>query len=1182
LRNDGNDGDAFDLLATSSRGAQLELSADGTVIATDLTGDGAWDTIAAGHDANADGRPDVSVAADAAQELSLRITMPSGRSGVDVTRLTAVSAGDPLVSAYVTDTSQVGEAAFVPAAQAGATVAAQALPFSETLRNGQAVPETFRLTAAGCDGFRIELAADAAGSPGAVVAVDETGDGSWDTVASAADTDGDLFPDFGPTAAGGTTTFHLVVTPPAGTAAGTACAVTLAGSGTGTGASASARHDVTVAERVTFGPSYLGAQPGVRDADDARVATGGSVFLPATIVNAESSARAYDLLVSLAGPAGGSARVWSDPDGDGNPSDGEVIATTASVAPWGGVAHVVVEVRPGTALPPGFFVAAVTARALVGGAEATQVSEVVLGHLAAYADAHHTVSASALAPCSTIHLGARGLEPGNVTRYALEWLPPSGTAPAGLSPWATTAAGTADASLALPADAAPGPWTARLLDGGTMKDEVGFSVDLAATVASLTTDRPRYRPGDAVTLTAEVSNGGAAALLETTLLYSGATSRTLAGVDVGPGQAFADGFTFTLPVDVAAGTHALTLAWQLSCGSAPFATRTASIEVAPPPPAITAPAEGARLGDATPTVEGTGVPGASVVVVITDPLGARLSPLVPVDDDGRFAWTVPDADALSEGAHGASATQLASGVESDASAPVAFETDLTPPAAPSIVSPASGAVTSAASVAVSGAAADPEALAVQVLVGGAVVATVPVVDGGFDAVLTLAEGAWTLTARALDAAGNGSANSTAVSLVVDRTAPAAPTWSAPSPTALALVPISGTTEANATAEILDGTTSIATTVADGAGAFSAEVALAEGTHALSVRVMDAAGNAAASAPAEVVVDRTGPPAPILGAPADGAILGLGDLVAGQVPLSGTAEPGALVEIEIDGVSGGAAVADAEGAWATAVTLPAGDHVVRTRATDAAGNASELGTASGFTLDAVLPDAPVLVSPPPDGQPADGHLSTNEAFVPVSGTAEPGVTIRLLLDGAVVVTLAADGNGAFAGDVSLPGEDGSTVLTAVAVDAAGNASAASAGATIAVDRTAPAAPTIDAPSDGAVFPPGEVEVRGHAEPGSTVTVTAAGIAGTTDAAGDGTWSYSLTLPEGTHALTATATDRPGNVSAASSLTVIARADDGAGGGGGCGCRTGTGGGAQALLGLLALLALAPRGRRGRRG
>ena len=50
LANEGNDVDFFDLVVTSSQGAQVELLEAGVVLATDLTGDGTWDTIRAGRD----------------------------------------------------------------------------------------------------------------------------------------------------------------------------------------------------------------------------------------------------------------------------------------------------------------------------------------------------------------------------------------------------------------------------------------------------------------------------------------------------------------------------------------------------------------------------------------------------------------------------------------------------------------------------------------------------------------------------------------------------------------------------------------------------------------------------------------------------------------------------------------------------------------------------------------------------------------------------------------------------------------------------------------------------------------------------------------------------------------------------------------------------------------------------
>jgi MYXO-CTERM domain-containing protein len=221
-----------------------------------------------------------------------------------------------------------------------------------------------------------------------------------------------------------------------------------------------------------------------------------------------------------------------------------------------------------------------------------------------------------------------------------------------------------------------------------------------------------------------------------------------------------------------------------------------------------------------------------------------------------------------------------------------------------------------------------------------------------------------------------------------------------------------------------------------------------------------------------------------------------------------------------------------------------------------------------TVDRTAPAAPVLAAP------AAGP--TNDGEVAVAGTAEPGSTVHILVAGVEVGTAAADpGSGAFSATVPLPAGDGDAPVTAVAEDLAGNDSAASGAVGVVVDRTAPSAPTIDAPAAGATFPPGDAEIRGHAEPGALVRVTIAGETFTTTAAGDGTWSVVGGVPAGPQTVSATATDAAGNTSAAGEVGVTAATDDGAGGGG-CGCRST--GGATGPLALLALLALAPRRRR----
>ena len=66
--------------------------------------------------------------------------------------------------------------------------------------------------------------------------------------------------------------------------------------------------------------------------------------------------------------------------------------------------------------------------------------------------------------------------------------------------------------------------------------------------------------------------------------------------------------------------------------------------------------------------------------------------------------------------------------------------------------------------------------------------------------------------------------------------------------------------------------------------------------------------------------------------------------------------------------------------------------------------------------------------------------------------------------------------------------------------------------------------ISAPADGAAVAPGQVELRGTAQPGSTVTVVeGASVLGAATAGADGAWSITVTAPAGAHAYEVTAAD-----------------------------------------------------------
>ncbi|HET6923763.1 MAG TPA: hypothetical protein VFI16_11515, partial [Anaeromyxobacteraceae bacterium] len=334
LANDGNAEDVFDLLATSSLGARLEILDGATVAAVDETGDGAWEGVAAGYDSNGNGRPDFTLAAGASRALSIRVAMPSGRRGDDVTRLTALSAADATVSATATDVSMVGAPALLPASQSRWTVAGQPVPYPLTLVNAETGADTFDFSAsAGCAGWQVELLDDAAGAPGALAALDAEGDGAWDAVGGGYDSNANGQPDFGPTAAGGgRKDLWLRLTPPGGTPPGGSCSAVLTALSAATGASDAAAVAATVGPPVSFTPSYTFA------AGTGKLASpGGAVFFPGVIRNHEDVARSYALSTPSLAPVDLFAPLfWTDPDGDGNPSDGALVAATQDVPPYGG------------------------------------------------------------------------------------------------------------------------------------------------------------------------------------------------------------------------------------------------------------------------------------------------------------------------------------------------------------------------------------------------------------------------------------------------------------------------------------------------------------------------------------------------------------------------------------------------------------------------------------------------------------------------------------------------------------------------------------------------------------------------------------------------------------------------------------------------------------------------------
>jgi Zn-dependent metalloprotease len=264
-------------------------------------------------------------------------------------------------------------------------------------------------------------------------------------------------------------------------------------------------------------------------------------------------------------------------------------------------------------------------------------------------------------------------------------------------------------------------------------------------------------------------------------------------------------------------------------------------DTTPPAVSLTAPAEGSLVrGVVSVTASASDNVGVSRVELLVDGLVAGTDSAAPF----AFAW---DTAAVSEGPHQLAARAFDAADNSTTSAAVSVTVDRTPPAV-TLTAPAAGALLRG-TVSLTATASDAAGVAsVAFLLDGTTllgtVSAAPYVISWGSAAAS--DGSHSITARALDAAGN-SADSAAASVTIDNTAPAV---AITSPTAGASV--SGTVTVTATAS--DGTTGIAAVdfLVDGVltgtdpsspYAFVWDTASAgAGSHTLLARARDAAGN----------------------------------------------------------------------------------------------------------------------------------------------------------------------------------------------------------------------------------------------------------------------------------------------------------------------------------------------------
>ncbi len=478
------------------------------------------------------------------------------------------------------------------------------------------------------------------------------------------------------------------------------------------------------------------------------------------------------------------------------------------------------------------------------------------------------------------------------------------------------------------------------------------------------------------------------------------------------------------------------------------------------------------------SLSGTAEPGSTVI--LTDGNG---NPIAEVTADGSGNWTYTPSTPI---ANGTVVNVVAQDAAGNSSPGASVTVDSQAPAAP-VLNPSNGTTLSGT--------AEPGA-------------TVTLTDGNgnpIGQVTADGSGNWSFTpgsqlpngtvvnATASDPTGNTSAPA---STTVDSVAPAAPVVN-PSNGA----EISGTAEPGATVTLTDGSGNpIGQVTADGSGnwSFTPSTPLADGT-VVNATATDPAGNTGGQG--STTVDAIAPATPTVN-------------LSNGSSLSGTAEPGSTV-ILTDGNGNPIAevTADGSGNWTYTPSTPiANGTVVNVVAEDAAGNSSPPAT---VTVDSSAPSAPVI-------NPSNG--------VVISGTAEAGATVTLTdAGGNPIGQVTADGSGNWSFTPGTPLANG-TVIVATATDPTGNTGPQAA---TTVDAVAPPAPVID-PSNGA-------EISGTAEAGAKVILTdgSGNPIGETTADGSGNWTFTPATPlaNGT-VVNAVAQDPAGNTGPQGSTTVDA--------------------------------------------
>ncbi len=611
---------------------------------------------------------------------------------------------------------------------------------------------------------------------------------------------------------------------------------------------------------------------------------------------------------------------------------------------------------------------------------------------------------------------------------------------------------------------------------------------------------------------------------------------------------------------------------------------TFTVDTTAPALSLTAPADGTRTGDSTPSFSGSTDDAHDVRVKVysgSTVAGSPVQTLTATVSGGSYSV---DASSLGDGTYTARAEQDDSVGNTGFSFPTTFTVDTTAPTGVTVTTPAHNSSTNDTTPTLSGAAGDAVgdngSVSVKVYsgtgTGGAVVQTLSAPRTGASWTVdasALAAGTYTVQATQGDAAGNTSTASNANTFVVDTTAPSGLTMTTPPANTNDTTPTFSGAAGNATGDstgvtvrVYSGSdtngTLVQTRTATRSGTawtIDASPALAEGTYTAQAEQTDAAGNSSLSTARTFNVDTTGP-APTVTFPATSTRVNdstptftgtAGDATGDNSTLTvkvyfGTGTGGTVVQT-LTATRSGTAWSVTSGPLTNGST-----YTVQATQGDAAGNAGTASNANTFVVDTSAPTGVTVTSPANNSFTSD----TTPTFSGGAGTAtgdDTTLTVKVYngtgTGGTVNQTLTPtrSGNSWTIGASTLA--EGTYTVQATQGDSAGNSSNSTAN-TFTVDTTAPAGVTLTSPADGATINDATPTLTGAAgnAPGDSTSVAVkiyngTGTGGTVAKSFNATragaaWSgTSTSLTDGTYTAQVTQSDSAGNTSAVSNANTF---------------------------------------------